>query len=302
MEGHVTEEGGRRKEEGGTLYIVSTPIGNMGDFSFRAVEVLKSVDLVLAEDTRHSRVLLDRYAIATRTASYHEHNEAKTTPALVERLLGGENLALITDAGTPLVSDPGQRLVRAAIDAGIQVVAVPGASALLAALVASGLPADKFTFHGFLPRKGKERTKALDEIASSLVTAVLYEAPNRVADSLRELAERAPDRETVVARELTKQFEEVRRGTLASLSAYYNDTPPRGEVVIIIAGAPLSAPDESALREDARALIARGLSARDAAAELGKRGAPRNLAYRLAQEEGGRRKEEGGTTKKDGDA
>ena len=271
-------------EGAGTLYVVSTPIGNMGDFSFRAVEVLKSVDLVLAEDTRHSRTLLNRYAIEARTASYHEHNEAKTTPGLVKRLVEGESFALISDAGTPLLSDPGQRLVRAAIDAGVPVVPVPGASALLAALVASGLAADRFTFYGFLPRKGKERSQALDEIASSRVTAVLYEAPNRVADSLREIAERAPDRETVVARELTKQFEELRRGTVASLSAYYNDTPPRGEVVIIIAGAPSAAPDESALRDDARALLARGLSARDVAAELTRRGAPRNLAYRLAHD------------------
>ena len=277
MEGDVTEGAG-------TLYVVSTPIGNMGDFSFRAVEVLKSVDLVLAEDTRHSRTLLNRYAIEARTASYHEHNEAKTTPGLVKRLVEGESFALISDAGTPLLSDPGQRLVRAAIDAGVPVVPVPGASALLAALVASGLAADRFTFYGFLPRKGKERSQALDEIASSRVTAVLYEAPNRVADSLREIAERAPDRETVVARELTKQFEELRRGTVASLSAYYNDTPPRGEVVIIIAGAPSAAPDESALRDDARALLARGLSARDVAAELTRRGASRNLAYRLAHD------------------
>jgi 16S rRNA (cytidine1402-2'-O)-methyltransferase len=293
VEGDVSREEGVRSKEGGTLYIVSTPIGNMGDFSFRAVEVLKSVDLVLAEDTRHSRTLLDRYAIETRTASYHEHNEAKTTPGLVKRLVEGDQIALITDAGTPLLSDPGHRLVRAAIDAGVPVVPVPGASAMLAALVASGLPTERFVFHGFLPRKGKERTQALDEIASSPMTAVLYEAPSRVADSLRELAERAPDRETVVARELTKQYEEIRRGTVASLSAYYNDTPPRGEVVIIIAGAPFTAPDESALRDDARALFARGLSARDVASELAKRGASRNAAYRLAQQQGGRRKEEG---------
>ena len=292
MESHVRDEGGGQRAEGGTLYIVSTPIGNMGEFSFRAVEVRKSVDLVLAEDTRHSRGLLNRYAIETRAASYHEHNEAKTTPGLVKRLIAGESMALISDAGTPLLSDPGHRLVTAAIEAGIPVVPIPGASALLAALVGSGLPTDKFVFHGFLPRKGKERSSALDEIASSPLTAVLYEAPTRVADSLRELAERVPDRETVVARELTKQFEEFRRGTVASLSAYYNDTPPRGEVVIIIAGAPFAAPDESALRDDARALFARGLSARDVAAELSKLGAPRNLAYRLAQE-GGKRKEEG---------
>jgi len=265
------------------LFIVSTPIGNMGDFSFRAVEVLRSVALVLAEDTRHSRTLLDRYEITTRTASYHEHNEAKSTPRLVDRMLAGDDLALITDAGTPLLSDPGQRLVQAAIKAGIQVVPIPGASALLAALVASGLETDRFTFYGFLPRKGKERSATLDEIASSPHTAVLYEAPGRVADSLLELASRAGDRPAVVARELTKQFEELRRGTLESLSAYYSEAPPRGEVVIVLAGAPLAAPDESALQDDARALRARGLSVRDVVGELTKRGVARNLAYRIAR-------------------
>ena len=269
--------------DAGRLFVVSTPIGNMGDFSFRAVEVLKSVQLVLAEDTRHSRPLLDRYGITAPMAPYHEHNEAKTTPRIVERLIAGEDIALISDAGTPLVSDPGQRLVTAAIEAGIVVIPLPGASALLAALVASGLPADRFTFFGFLPRKGKERTALLEEIASSRCTAVMYEAPGRVADSLRELADRAGDRTAVVARELTKKFEELRRGTLESLSAYYKEAPPRGEVVILVAGAPLAAPDENALHDEARTLRARGLSVRDVAAELAKRGAPRNLAYRIAR-------------------
>jgi 16S rRNA (cytidine1402-2'-O)-methyltransferase len=268
----------------GRVVVVSTPIGNRGDFSFRAVEVLRSVSLVLAEDTRHSRTLLDRYEISTRMASYHEHNEAKTTPGLVERLVAGEDMALISDAGTPLLSDPGQRLVRAAIDAGVDVIPIPGASALLAALVASGLPADRFTYFGFLPRKGGERTRTLDEIASSPHTAVLYEAPNRVADSLRDLAQRAGERPAVVARELTKHFEELRRGTLTSLSAYYTETPPRGEVVIVIAGAPATAPDETVLTDEARALRARGLSVRDVAAELARRGVARNVAYRLARE------------------
>lgn len=273
-------------DEPGRLYVVSTPIGNMGDFSFRAVEVLRSVALVLAEDTRHSRTLLNHYEIRVPMASHHEHNEAKTTPALVARLLRGDDIALITDAGTPLVSDPGQRLVRSAIDAGVRVIPVPGASAVLPALVASGLDADRFTFYGFLPRRGKERAVILDEIASSRHTAVLYEAPGRVADSLRDLAGRAAERPAAVARELTKQFEDVRRGTLASLSAYYMDTPPRGEVVIVIAGAPPTAPDEAALQDEARALRARGLSVRDVVAEMTQRGVARNVAYRLASEAG----------------
>lgn len=270
--------------EPGRLYVVSTPIGNLGDMSHRAVEVLGSVALVLAEDTRHSRPLLERYGIATRLASHHEHNAARSTPEVVDRLLGGEDVALISDAGTPLLSDPGQRLVAAAIAAGIIVTPVPGASALLAALVGSGIAAEPFTFYGFLPRKGRERSALLDEIASSRHTAVLYEAPGRVADSLRELAERGADeRQAVVARELTKLHEEFRRGTLESLRAYYNGSPPRGEVVIVIAGAPLAAPDESVLRDSARALRARGLSVRDVAAALAKQGASRNLAYRIAR-------------------
>jgi 16S rRNA (cytidine1402-2'-O)-methyltransferase len=271
-------------QDAGRLYVVSTPIGNLGDFSFRAVEVLASVSLILAEDTRHSRPLLQRYEIATPMAAHHEHNEAKTVGRLVERLQAGEDIALISDAGTPLVSDPGERLVAAAVAAGIQVVPVPGASALLSALVASGLPTDRFTFYGFLPRKGRERTELLAEIASSRHTAVLYEAPGRVADSLRALADRAGDRPAVVARELTKHFEELRRGTLESLGAYYMDSPPRGEVVIVIAGAPPAAPDETVLRDTARALRADGMSVRDVAAELSRRGAPRNLAYRVARE------------------
>jgi 16S rRNA (cytidine1402-2'-O)-methyltransferase len=270
--------------EPGRLYVVSTPIGNLGDFSFRAVEVLKAVSLILAEDTRHSRSLLDRYGITTKVMSHHEHNEARTAAQFVERLRAGEDIALISDAGTPLVSDPGQRLAAAAIAAGITVVPIPGASALLAAIVASGLPAVRFTFFGFLPRKGRERSELLDEIASSRHTAVLYEAPGRVADSLRELADRgAGDRQAVVARELTKLHEELRRGTLESLCAYYSESPPRGEVVMVIAGAPLSAPDESVLRESARSLRGRGLTVRDVAAELARQGAPRNLAYRIAR-------------------
>ena len=271
----------------GTLYVVSTPIGHMGDFSFRAVETLKSVDAVLAEDTRHSVHLLQRYDIATPLVAYHEHNEAKTTPTLVARLVAGESFALISDAGTPLLSDPGGRLVRAAVEAGVPVSPVPGASALLAALVASGLEIDQFTFYGFLPRKGAERRDTLAEVTVLRHAAVLYEAPSRVAQTLAELARAGVgDRAAVVARELTKQFEETRRGTVTELAAYYVDVPPRGEVVIVIAGAdaPRSATEDE-LRARATALRAEGRSARDVAAALtAELGAPRNLAYRLAHE------------------
>jgi 16S rRNA (cytidine1402-2'-O)-methyltransferase len=283
VEGDVTEDAGAA---GGILYVVSTPIGNMGDFSFRAVETLKSVAAVLAEDTRHTRHLLDRYGIETPLLAYHEHNEAKTTPALVERLGRGESLALVSDAGTPLLSDPGARLVRAATESGVRVSPVPGASALLAALVASGLAADRLTFLGFLARTGPVRRVGIALAFAWPVSVVLYEAANRVADTLAELAESgAGERETVVARELTKQYEELRRGTPAQLAAYYAQSPPRGEVVIVIAGRTPTVVSEELLRARASALRAEGRSARDvAAARSAELGAPRNVAYRIATE------------------
>jgi len=270
----------------GRLYVVSTPIGNLGDFSARAVEVLRTVSAVLAEDTRHSRHLLEHYEIATPLSPYHEHNEARETPRILERLRAGESFALVSDAGTPLLSDPGARLVRAAVDAEIVVVPVPGASALLAALVASGIDVDRFTFFGFLPRKGRERTQAVDAVIELAHTAVLYEAPSRVGDTLAELERRgAGEREVVVARELTKQFEEMRRGTVGELARYYADAPPRGEVVLVLAGRGPSSPDEGAARERARALRQGGASARDVARALvEEHGLARNAAYRLAHE------------------
>jgi 16S rRNA (cytidine1402-2'-O)-methyltransferase len=270
----------------GALFVVSTPIGNLGDMTLRAIETLRTVSAVLAEDTRHSRHLLDHFGIQTPLEAYHEHNEARATPRLLERLLNGERLALVTDAGTPLVSDPGARLVRAALEAGVPVTPIPGPSALLAALVASGLSADRFTFFGFLPRKGRERAAALAEVAALRHTAVLYEAPPRVADTLADLAAVAGvRRETVLARELTKQYEEIRRGTAGELARYYAGAPPRGEVVILVAGAQPAEPDENALRERARSLRGGGASARDVVRALvDEHGAPRNLAYRLAHE------------------
>jgi 16S rRNA (cytidine1402-2'-O)-methyltransferase len=270
----------------GTLYVVSTPIGNLGDMTFRAVEVLRGVALVLAEDTRHSRRLLDHYDIRTPTLAYHEHNEARTTPGLVARLTAGESFALVTDAGTPLISDPGARLVRAALDAGVVVTPVPGASALLAALVGSGLDATRFTFFGFLPRKGRERSEAIAAVGALRHTAVLYEAPARVADTLAELAAAAgPGRVGAVARELTKQYEEVRRGTLAELATYYGESAPRGEVVILVAGGTEGAPpSEEALVARARGLRDGGLSSRDVARALTEEfGVSRNVAYRVAE-------------------
>ena len=270
----------------GTLHIVSTPIGNLGDLSARAVEVLRGVAAVLAEDTRHTRVLCDRFDIRTPLVAYHEHNEAKATPGLVARLRAGDSLALVSDAGTPLLSDPGSRLVRAAIEAGVPVSPVPGASALLAALAGAGLATDRFTFFGFLARKGGERTRTVAEVAALPHTAVLYEAPGRVGETLADLeAAGAGGREAVVARELTKQFEEFRRGTVAELARYYGEHEARGEVVLLVAGAPAATADEATLRERAAALRAEGVSAREVMRVLMETAhAPRNLAYRIAHE------------------
>lgn len=270
----------------GTLHIVSTPIGNLGDLSPRAVEVLRDVAAILAEDTRHTRVLTDRYEIRTAMLAHHEHNEAQSTPGLVARLLRGDSLALVSDAGTPLLSDPGSRLVRAAVEAGVKVSPVPGASALLAALAGAGLATDRFTFYGFLARKGGDRTRTIADVAALSHTAVLYEAPNRVAETLADLeAAGAGEREAVVARELTKQYEEFRRGTVRELARYYEEHEVRGEVVLLVAGAPPLVLDETALRERAAALRADGMSARDVTRVLMEsQQVPRNLAYRIAHE------------------
>jgi 16S rRNA (cytidine1402-2'-O)-methyltransferase len=252
--------------------------------------VLQSADLILAEDTRHARTLLDRYEVRVPTTAYHEHNEAKSVPRLLARLAAGERIALISDAGTPLLSDPGARLVRAAVEAGIPVEPIPGASALLAALVAAGLTGTdgRWTFYGFLPRRAGERQTALAELTASPYLTIVYEAPTRVADLLADLVEAgAGDRRAAVARELTKQFEEIRRGTVHELATYYAGGAPKGEVVVLLEGAVTPKPDEAILRERARALRAQGLSARDIARTLVESaGAPRNVAYRLAHEEG----------------
>ncbi|HXN75092.1 MAG TPA: 16S rRNA (cytidine(1402)-2'-O)-methyltransferase [Gemmatimonadaceae bacterium] len=270
----------------GTLFLVSTPIGNLGDMSHRAVEVLSSAALVIAEDTRHSRRLLDHYRVTTPLSSYHEHNEAKETPRLIARLRAGDSIALISDAGTPLISDPGSRLVTAALDAGMPVVPIPGASSVMAALVASGLPLERFTFFGFLPRKGKERAAILTEIVESRGTVVLFEAPNRVAATLDALVEAgAGERQAVVARELTKRFEEFKRGSVAGLASVYGKADPKGEVVLVIAGAEERTVSESDLNDAAERLRKSGKSPRDVMDYLvSALGAPRNTAYKIAHE------------------
>ncbi len=269
------------------LYIVSTPIGNLGDMTHRAVEVLGTADRILAEDTRRTGVLCRHYGIGTPLVSVHEHNEAARAGQVVEWLDAGEVLALVSDAGTPLVSDPGARLVRAALDAGHDVVPVPGASALLAALVGSGLDTEPFMFFGFLPRTGRVRAERLAELAALPHTGVVYESPERLVGLLEELMERTdPDRRVVVARELTKLHEEHRRGSLHEVAAHYRDAGVKGEVVVMLAGAEgVSAEvDEEAAAALARALLEDGGRPSVVAKEVARRlGVPRNRAYEIVQ-------------------
>jgi len=205
-----------------TLYIVATPIGNLSDASGRSIEVLGAVDGILAEDTRRTRKLLDRYDLRTSLTSLHEHNEASRIPRVVKRLDAGENLALVSDAGTPLLSDPGERLVGAVLDAGHTLTPVPGPSAILSALMGAGFPTVPFIFHGFVPRKGKPRQVMLEQIASAAETTVVFESPERVAALLRALVALVADgRQVVVAREMTKIHEEFYRGTMAEAARYY---------------------------------------------------------------------------------
>jgi len=254
----------------------------------RAVEVLSSTALVIAEDTRHSRRLLDHYHIVTPLRSYHEHNEAKETPKLVAKLRAGDSIALISDAGTPLISDPGSRLVAAAVAANLPVVPIPGASSVMAALVGSGMSLERFTFLGFLPRKGRERSEMIAEVVASQSTVVLFEAANRVGATLDALADAgAGERQAVVARELTKQFEEFKRGSVTELAAIYADADPKGEVVLVIAGAEKPRVTETELSDAAEKLRASGNSPRDVMDHLvSSLGAPRNLAYKIAHESG----------------
>ena len=222
----------------GTLTLVSTPIGNLGDVTLRALEVLRDADAILAEDTRRSRKLLSHHGIpARRMISYHDHNKERVTPGIVDRLRAGEKLALVTDAGTPGVSDPGFYLVRDALAAGVPVTAAPGANALLTALVLSGFPTDAFVFEGFPPRKKGELGRVIDELASQRRTVLYYVSPHQLIKILQSFAERLPERELAIARELTKLHEEVVRGTAAELLDRYAGKKVRGEIVLVVKGA-----------------------------------------------------------------
>ena len=218
----------------GTLYIVSTPVGNLADMTLRGIETLKSVDLIAAEDTRHTRILLDHYRITTGMTSYFEYNKVRKTEYLLKVLQEGKSVALVSDAGTPGISDPGYRVIRMCIDNNIPVVPVPGASALLAALVVSGKPTDKFTFEGFLSNKPIKRKNQLKKLKDEERTAVLYESPHRILKLLPDILEVYGDIEIVVARELTKKFEELRREKVTETIEHFKSVSPRGEFIVII--------------------------------------------------------------------
>jgi len=287
---HPSDRAGASKRPGGAiapgLHVVATPIGNLGDITLRAIEVLRAVDLIACEDTRVTGKLLKAHGIGTPMFAYHDHNAERVRPVLIERLERGEKMALVSDAGTPLVSDPGYRLVRECIARGIAVVPLPGPSAALAALVAAGLPTDRFLFAGFLPAKAAARRSALAELAGVRASLVFYESPHRLAAALADMAEVLGPREAAVARELTKLFEETRRDTLDGLAAHYATAPePKGEIVVVV-GPPMAeeAPSEEALDAALAAALAT-MSLRDAVAEVtGRTRLPRSKVYARALE------------------
>lgn len=273
----------------GVLYVVATPIGNLGDMTARAIEVLSGADVIAAEDTRHSARLLRHFGIETPTVAFHEHNEAAVGPRLLARMEGGASVALISDAGTPLLSDPGYQLVRLARERGLRVVPVPGPSALAAALSVSGLPTDRFVFEGFVPPKAAARRARLAALRDEPRTLVFYEAPHRILNALHDMAEAfGGERQAVIARELTKMFETVRAGTLDALGAWLEADPQqhKGEFVVLVhgaAGREAGAPDADA--ERILCVLLREHSLKDAArlaAEI--TGQSRNLLYQRALE------------------
>ena len=266
-------------EQTGRLYLCATPIGNLADITYRAVETLRTADVIAAEDTRHTRGLLAHYDIHAPMTSYHEHNKGEKGAELIERLRVGETVVCVSDAGLPGIADPGGDLARRAIAEGIPVTPLPGANAALSALICAGLPLEGFTFVGFLPRKEKKRRELLARIAAYPETLIFYEAPHRLRETLAALtAKLGAERRACAARELTKKFEELRRMTLGDLLAHYREHEPRGEFVLIVAGADESAAaaddvEEMSLTERYKAHIAEGLDKKDAmrrtAQELG---------------------------------
>lgn len=270
----------------GTLYVVSTPIGNLADMTYRAVQTLRDVNIIACEDTRQTRKLLDHYSIQASLISFHEHNEAARSDELVGRLLGGESVALVSDAGTPLISDPGFRLVRAAVAAGVPVVPVPGASACLAALSASGLPTDEYRFCGFLPRKQGERQRRLQSLTGESATLVFYEAPHRILESLEDVAAVLADPPVVLARELTKLHEELLRGRASEvLTDLRRRDSVKGEITLVIGKSDAPVTDTTPVPEAVRALELQGMSRMDAIKAVARdRGLPKRDVYRAVEE------------------
>ncbi len=270
----------------GALYVVATPIGNLGDMSQRAIEVLSGVALIAAEDKRHSGKLLHHFDIKTPTMALHDHNERAVSESIVARLLGGEAVALVSDAGTPLISDPGYHLVALVREAGCRVIPVPGASALLAALSASGLPSDRFIFEGFLPAKAGARNARLEQLQGEHRTLIFYEAPHRIVESVAAMTGVfGADRQAVIARELTKTFETIHGDTLAGLSTWLKSdaNQQRGEFVVMVAGAPLEDQEVDAETERVLRLLLAEMPLKQAATLAAKiTGVKKNLLYQFA--------------------
>ncbi|MFN6529118.1 16S rRNA (cytidine(1402)-2'-O)-methyltransferase [Nostoc sp. ChiSLP03a] len=270
----------------GTLYVVGTPIGNLEDITFRAVRILQTVDIIAAEDTRHTGKLLQYFQVKTPQVSYHEHNRTSRIPELLEHLVNNKAIALVSDAGMPGISDPGYELVKACIEAGIPVVPIPGASAAITALSAAGLPTDRFVFEGFLPAKTQHRQEHLESLQTESRTLIFYESPHRLRDTLQDLAlVWGSDRQIVLGRELTKLYEEFWRGTIAEAIAYYTQREPQGEYTLVVAGIPASQPQltEAELIAELKQLISQGISRSQASRQLAKfTSLPRRQLYQLA--------------------
>ncbi len=274
----------------GTLYLVATPIGNLGDFSPRAAAPLGEVDFIAAEDPRVSMKLLNHLGLRKPLVSYHQHNRFTAGPAILERLLAGESCALVTDAGTPAVSDPGEDLVRLCADSGVEVISIPGCCALVSALAVSGLPTGRFAFEGFLPVSGRERRERLSELVGEGRTTILYEAPHRLRATLDDLLAALGDRPLALCRELTKLHEETRRTTLSQASSYYREHEPRGEFVLVLGGAEKAAGPAVTLDEGAAMVLARrsaGERMKDAVRQVAaETGLARNELYEAALKAG----------------
>ncbi|MGF1938184.1 MAG: 16S rRNA (cytidine(1402)-2'-O)-methyltransferase [Nostoc sp. ChiQUE02] len=270
----------------GTLYVVGTPIGNLEDMTFRAVRILQTVDIIAAEDTRHTGKLLQHFQVKTPQVSYHEHNRTSRIPELLEHLVNDKAIALVSDAGMPGISDPGYELVKACIEAGITVVPIPGASAAITALSAAGLPTDRFVFEGFLPAKSQQRQEHLESLQTESRTLIFYESPHRLRDTLQDLAlVWGSDRQIVLGRELTKLYEEFWRGTIAEAIAHYSQREPQGEYTLVVAGIPPNQPQltEEELKAELKQLISQGISRSQASRQLAKfTSLPRRQLYQLA--------------------